>query len=129
MNDHAGGYTELPRTAYLDNTLRRARAAAEHRSHRYVTPEHLLLALADDPDAVRLLNTVGADIAVIRTAVADIVNHRMGALAVPDGRAPSFSYKFDTLFLSASEDALRAGRREVDGALTLIAVAKDPESA
>jgi neural Wiskott-Aldrich syndrome protein len=128
MNDHSSGYTELPRTAYLDNTLRRARAAAEHRSHRYVTVEHLLLALADDPDAVRLLNTVGADVAVIRTAVSDIVNHRMASLAVPDARPPSFSYKFDTLFLSASEDALRAGRREVNGALIIIAVAKDPES-
>jgi neural Wiskott-Aldrich syndrome protein len=128
MNDHSAGYTELPRTAYLDHTLRRARTAAEQRSHRYVTPEHLLLALVDDPDAVELLTAVDADIAVIRTSVADIVNHRMSALAVPDGRPPSFSYKFDTLFLTASEDALRAGRREVDGALALIAVAKDPES-
>src|SRR6516164_731966 len=109
MNDHSAGYAELPRTAYLEHTLRRARTAAEQRSHRYVTPEHLLLALVDDPDAVQLLQAVDADIAVIRTAVADTVNHRMSALAVPDGRPPSFSYKFDTLFLSASEDALRSG--------------------
>jgi hypothetical protein len=128
MNDHSAGYAELPRTAYLDHTLRRARTVAEQRSHRYVTPEHLLLALVDDPNAVQLLNAVNADIAVIHAAVADTVNHRMAALAVPDGRPPSFSYKFDTLFLSASEDALRAGRREVDGALALIAIAKDPES-
>jgi neural Wiskott-Aldrich syndrome protein len=128
MNDHSAGYAELPRTAYLDHTLRRARTVAEQRSHRYVTPEHLLLALVDDPDAVELLSAVNADIAMIRAAVADTVNHRMAALAVPDGRPPSFSYKFDTLFLNASEDALRAGRREVDGGLALIAVAKDPES-
>jgi neural Wiskott-Aldrich syndrome protein len=128
MNDHSAGYAELPRTPYLENTLRRARTAAEQRSHRYVTPEHLLLALVDDPDAIELLRAVDADIAVIRTAVADTVNHRMAALAVPDGRPPSFSYKFDTLFLNASDDALRTGRREVDGAFALISVAKDQES-
>jgi hypothetical protein len=127
MNDHSAGYAELPRTAYLENTLRRARTAAEQRAHRYVTPEHLLLALVDDPDAVQLLKAVDADIAVIRTAVADTVNHRMAALAVPDGRPPSFSYKFDALFQSASDDALRTGRKEVDGAFALIALAKDPE--
>ncbi len=128
MSEYSTGFTELPRSAYLDNTLRRARSAAEQRSHRYVTLEHLLMALLDDPDALRLLNSAGADIPVIHTAAADTVNHRMAALAVPDGRAPSFSYKFDSLFLGASEEAMRIGRREVDGALALLAVAKDTES-
>ncbi|MGO9173001.1 MAG: Clp protease N-terminal domain-containing protein [Rhodomicrobium sp.] len=128
MNDHSAGYTELPRTAYLDHTLRRARTAAEQRSHRYVTLEHLLLALLDDPDALKLLRTVGADVAVIQTAVAGAVNNRMSTLVDPTGRPPSFSYKFDSLFPGASEDALRAARREICGALALIAIAKDPDS-
>jgi hypothetical protein len=128
MNDHSAGYAELPRTAYLDHTLRRARTAAEQRSHRYVTLEHLLLALLDDPDAVKLLRVVGADIAVIQSTVGDAVNNRMGSLAVPDGRPPSFSYKFDTLFLGASEDAVRIGCPSIDGALALVAIAKDPDS-
>lgn len=128
MNDHSATYTELPRTAYLDHSLRRARAAAEQRTHRYVTLEHLLLALLDDPDAVRLLQGMGADLAVIRSTIADAVNNRMGSLAVPDGRVPSFSYKFDSLFVGASEDAIKIGRTSIDGALALIAVAKDPDS-
>ncbi|MBT3071835.1 hypothetical protein KKP04_13260 [Rhodomicrobium sp. Az07] len=128
MNDHSAATVELPRTAYLDHTLRRARSAAEQRSHRYVTLEHLLFTLLDDPDASRLLSTVGADVAVIRATITDTVNNRMGSLAVPDGRAPNFSYKFDTLFISASQDAARAGRHEIDGALALLAVAREPES-
>jgi hypothetical protein len=128
MNDQSAAYVELPRTAYLDHTLRRARTAAEQRSHRYVTLEHLLLALLDDPDATRLLQAAGADVSVIRARVADTVNNRMASLVVPDGRAPAFSYKFDALFAGASRDAIRIGRKEVDGALALIGVAKDPES-
>ncbi len=128
MNDHSAGYVELPRTAYLDHTLRRARTAAGQRSHRYVTLEHFLLALLDDPDALMLLQTAGADIAGIQSTIADAVNNRMASLVVPDGQPPSFSYKFDTLFLAASDDAIRAGRRDIDGGIALIAVAKDTES-
>jgi hypothetical protein len=128
MNGQSIAYAELPRTAYLDHTLRRARTAAEQRSHRYVTLEHLLLALLDDPDATRLLQAAGADVSLIRVRVADTVNNRMAPLVVPDGRTPAFSYKFDSLFAGAAADAIRFGRKVVDGALVLIAVAREQES-
>ncbi len=129
MNEQPAGHEEeLPRTAYLDHTLRRARTAAEQRSHRYVALEHLLLALLDDPDAARLLQSTGADVAVIHSTVSDAVNNRMASLVAPDARAPSFSYRFDPVFVSAAQDAKRLGRREIDGALALIAIAKDAES-
>ena len=128
MNEHSAGPEELPRTTYLDHTLRRARTAAEQRSHRHVTLEHLLLALLDDPDAGRLLQMTGADVAVIHSTVADAINNRMTSLVAPDGRQASFSYRFDWLFQCANEDARGMGRREVDGAFVLIAIAKDAES-
>lgn len=128
MTEQSQGHQELPRTAYLDHTLRRARTAAEQRSHRYVTLEHLLLTLLDDPDAARLLQIAGADVAAIYGSVADAVNNRMASLAAPDGRQPSFNYRFDMLFQCANEDAMRLGRREIDGALALVAIAKDAES-
>ena len=98
MNEQSAGHEELPRTPYLDHTLRRARTAAEQRSHRYVTLEHLLLALLDDPDAAKLLQVTGADVAAIRSIAADAVNNRMASLVGPGGRQPSFSYRFDSLF-------------------------------
>jgi neural Wiskott-Aldrich syndrome protein len=129
MSDQSLAYAEeLPRTAYLNHTLRRARTAAEQRSHRYVTLEHLLLALLDDPDAAKLLQAAGADVSVIRVKVEDAVNNRMAPLVVPDGRTPAFSYKFDSLFAGACQNAIRIGRNEVDGALALIAVAREPEN-
>lgn len=128
MNDISASHAELPRSGYFNNSLRRARTAAEQRSHRYVTLEHLLYALLDDPDALSLLETMGADIATIRSATSDAINNRMSSLVVPDGRPPSFSYKFDSLMLSATDDAVRLGRREIDGALAVIAIAKDPEN-
>jgi hypothetical protein len=128
MNDHNAGSVEFPRSAYLENTLRRARAAAEQRSHRYVTLEHLLFALMDDPDAVRLIQALGAGLASIKAAASDTVNNKLSSLAVPGERSPSFSYKFDGLFQAVSDDAIRLGRREIDGGLALIAIVKDRES-
>lgn len=65
MTGRSEGYLALPYSSYLHTTVRRARALSERRSHRYVTLEHLLLALMDDPDARRLLGAVGADAATI----------------------------------------------------------------
>ena len=127
MNDHSAGYAELPRTAYLDHTLRRAWNAAQQRSHRYVTLEHLLLALLDDPDATELLQAVDADIPIIQSSVATAINNNT-ALVAPGATAPAFSYKFDNLFAGAFEDAVRAGRKEIDGAFVLVGVAKHPDS-
>jgi neural Wiskott-Aldrich syndrome protein len=128
MNEQSAGHEELPRTPYLDHTLRRARTAAEQRSHRYVTLEHLLLALLDDPDAAKLLQVTGADVAAIRSIAADAVNNRMASLVGPGGQQPSFSYRFASLFQCANENAKGLGRREIDGASALIAIAKDLES-
>ncbi len=125
MSDQSAVRAELPRTAYLDHTLRRARSAAEQRSHKYVTLEHLLLALLDDPDATKAMEAAGADIAVIRSIVTDAVNNRMAALVAPDGRAPNFSYRFNSLFANASAEAERIGRSSIDGALAIIAVARE----
>jgi hypothetical protein len=127
MNEQSAGHDELPRTPYLDHTLRRARTAAEQRSHRFVTLEHLLLALLDDPDAAKLLQVTGADVAAIRSIVADAVNNRMASLVGPGGQ-PGFSYRFDSLFQCANENAKGLGRREIDGGSALIAIAKDTES-
>jgi hypothetical protein len=128
MNDNAGPYPDLPKSALLWHTVRRARTIAEQRSHRYVMLEHLLLALLDDADAQALLASMKIDSTAIRAEITDVINQRMATLVAPGGLAPSFSYKFDLATQTASQEALRMGRGEINGALVLIAVAKDPES-
>jgi hypothetical protein len=128
MSDIAANSVELPRSAYFTHTLRRARTAAEQRSHRYVMLEHLLLALLDDPDAQRALKLSGADASSLRVAIADAVNHRMATLVSPGNAIPSFSYKFEFVMQTASNDAARMKRREVDGCFVTIALAKEGRS-
>ena len=53
-------------SADLRKTLNAAIADTQRRRHEYVTLEHLLLALLDDPSARKVLQACRADIAVSR---------------------------------------------------------------
>ena len=92
----------------LANTIGRAISAAEQRSHRYVTLEHLLLALLDDPDAQALLEGARADMRGLRSAAAETVNHNLATLYTPGEFDLRASYKVERA-------AIRLGRCAADG--------------
>jgi ATP-dependent Clp protease ATP-binding subunit ClpA len=50
----------------LEQTLHRALAAANQRSHEYATLEHLLLALIEDQDAMAVLRSCGISLTQLR---------------------------------------------------------------
>lgn len=53
----------------LNQSLSRAIAQAEQQSYTCATPEHVLLALIDDPDAVPVMRACNVDLEKLRTAV------------------------------------------------------------
>ena len=124
----SGFSTDLPQSAYLSLSIRRAISAAQQRSHRYVTLEHLLLALLDDPDALRLLEAVSADISAIRMSVADTVNRNLATLYTPGEFDLRASYKVERVLQSASDDADRLGCTEVDAAFVLAGLSRESEN-
>jgi hypothetical protein len=124
----SGFSTDLPQSAYLSLSIRRAISAAQQRSHRYVTLEHLLLALLDDPDAQRLMEAVGADIAAIRMSVADTVNRNLATLYTPGEFDLRASYKVERVLQSASDDADRLGCTEVDAAFVLAGLSRESDN-
>jgi hypothetical protein len=120
--------TDLPQSAYLAHTIRRALSAAQQRSHRYVTLEHLLLALLDDPDALALMEVARTDVAALRGAITDTVNHNLATLYTPGVFEPRASYKVERALQSASDDARRMGCAEVDGAFAAVALFHETDS-
>jgi hypothetical protein len=124
----SGFSTDLPQSAYLSLSIRRAISAAQQRSHRYVTLEHLLLALLDDPDAQGLLEAVGADIPAIRMSVADTVNRNLATLYTPGEFDLRASYKVERVLQSASDDADRLGCTEVDAAFVLAGLSRESDN-
>ncbi len=128
MAETSGFVTDLPQSAYLSLSMRRAISAAQQRSHRYVTLEHLLLALLDDPDALALLEAVRADISAIKTSAADTVNRNLVTLYTPGQFDLRASYKVERVLQTASDDADRLSCPEVDAAFVLAALSREGDN-
>jgi hypothetical protein len=120
--------TDLPQSAYLSLSIRRAVSAAQQRSHRYVTLEHLLLSLLDDPDALALLEAVRADIPAIKVNAADTVNRNLATLYTPGQFDLRASYKVERVLQTASDDADRLNCQEVDAAFVLAAISRESDN-
>lgn len=127
MNDTAGLSAAAPQSPVLTMTLRRAAAFAQQRSHRYVTLEHLLLALMDDQDAALLLRDVNADIESLRARAADVVNRFLSTLYAPGNTDLRPSYKLDRILQVATSDAGKS-YGEVDGAFVIAALTTESDS-
>ncbi len=128
MAETSGFATDLQQSAYLGATVRRAISAAQQRSHRYVTLEHLLFALMDDPDAFSLLEGLRVDIAAIKASIADTVNRNLATLYTPGEFDLRASYKVERVLQTASDDARRLNCIEVDGSFVLAALAREIDS-
>jgi ATP-dependent Clp protease ATP-binding subunit ClpA len=64
----------------LQEALRRAFMAAEQQRHEFVTLEHVLLGLLDDPTVVDVLRSCGADMKRLRTALLEFLGSSMEKL-------------------------------------------------
>lgn len=127
MNDASGLTSAAPQSPVLAMTLRRAAAYAQQRSHRYVTLEHLLLALMDDQDAVLVLRSVNTDIEPLRARAADVVNRFLSTLYAPGNTDLRPSYKLDRILQVAASDAGKS-YGEVDGAFVVAALTAESDS-
>lgn len=126
MNEAAGLTEDVPNSPYFAHTLRRAIALAERNSHRLATPEHLLMALLDDPDAKAMLDGVQADTVSLRMKLTEVISRQMNALHAP-GVELQPSLEFDRVLRAAGDLASRSPRGERDGAFVLAALSWEPE--
>jgi ATP-dependent Clp protease adapter protein ClpS len=104
----------------LDQSLRRAAALAERWRQECTTPEHLLLALTDDPDAARVMQACNVDLQKLRDAI-------LASLSpLPDGTVPLTSQSFEADLQRAAVHADSIGREEISGAHVLVAMLTGP---
>jgi hypothetical protein len=120
--------TDLPQSSYLSLSIKRAISAAQQRSHSYVTLEHLLLALLDDPAATAILEGVRADIPTIRRSISETVNHNLATIYTPGEFDLHASYKVERVLQTASDDADRLNCEELDAAFVLAALSRETEN-
>ena len=69
----------------LRETIESAISAARTAHHEYVTLEHLLLALCDDPMASKVLQAVGADLEALARELGDFLSQQSAIVPAQEG--------------------------------------------
>jgi hypothetical protein len=112
----------------LDSTLHRTLACANLRDHEYMTLEHLLLALVDDPDAAAVMKACGVDLAALKRHLADYVDIQLKTLVIDGGHDTKPTAAFQRVVQRAVLHIQQSGGETVTGAQLLIAIFLETES-
>ncbi|RDI96530.1 ATP-dependent Clp protease ATP-binding subunit ClpA [Meiothermus sp. QL-1] len=116
---------ETPLTPSLEKSIRRALELALSNEHEYAGLEHLLLALLDDPDAKRVLLSVGVDLAHLRMMLEESLRQFE---RIPGAR-PEPTTAFQRVIQRAVLQMRSAGRDQANGANVLVALMDERQSA
>lgn len=106
----------------LEITLNTAFAQAREKRYEFITVEHLLLALLDDPDANAVLRSCGANIERLRVGLGIYIDQtpESGSKNARGDVQPNLS--FQRVLQRAIYQAQSTGRNEVTGANVLAAI-------
>lgn len=112
----------------LEVTINSAFARAKEKRHEFMTVEHLLLALIDNPEAAEVLIACGADLQRLRTGLGIFVDETTPH--IPSGRELNIqpTLGFQRVLQRAVFQAQSAGKGEVTGANVLAAIFGEQES-
>ena len=109
-------------SAALAATLDRARVHARACRHSHATLEHLLLALAEDADAVAVLQNCDVDLGVLRESLTGYIDTGLNHLLTAREAAPEQTAAFQRVTQAAGMQAWERGRAATTGADILAAL-------
>lgn len=112
----------------LEQTLHRALALANEKRHEYATLEHLLLALANDPDSMAVLRSCGIDLDELSASLTHYIENDLSSLINTDIDESKPTNAFQRVLQRAAIHVQSSGREEVTGANVLIALFSERES-
>jgi ATP-dependent Clp protease ATP-binding subunit ClpA len=101
---------------------------AVSRRHAYLTLEHLLYALAHDPDGERILAACGADLSLLRRTVADSLDDTVEALPRGQEREPEQTTAFRRALQAAVLHVQSAQRQEAQVGDLIAAILQQPQT-
>ncbi len=113
----------------LEQTLNEAFRGARTKRHEFMTVEHLLLALLDNNDAIRVLKACGADIGGLRGDLVEFVDATTPLIpADEEDRDTQPTLGFQRVLQRAVFHVQSSGKSEVTGANVLVAIFSEQES-
>ena len=112
----------------LEVTLNMAFKDAREQRHEFMTVEHLLLALLDNPTAAKVLRACGADINELRKQLKDFIKDNAPLLPEDEDRDTQPTLGFQRVLQRAVFHVQSSGKKEVNGANVLVAIFGERES-
>jgi ATP-dependent Clp protease ATP-binding subunit ClpA len=115
-------------SAALELVLTVAYREAVSRRHAYLTIEHLLYALAHDPDGERILGACGADLARLRHELDVYLDESIEQVRRGDKREPEQTAAFRRVLQTAVLHVQSAQRQEVEAGDICAAILQQPNT-
>ncbi|MDC9497493.1 MULTISPECIES: ATP-dependent Clp protease ATP-binding subunit ClpA [unclassified Pseudoalteromonas] len=113
----------------LELTLNAAFREARTRRHEFMTVEHLLLALLDNPSAGEALNACGVDISGLKTELLEFIDETTPVIPdLEEERETQPTLGFQRVLQRAVFHVQSSGKNEVTGVNVLVAIFSEQES-
>ncbi len=112
----------------LEFTLTQAFHQAREQRHEYMTVEHLLLSLLDNPSAAKVLRACGADEGRLRADISLFIQETIPLIPEGDKRETQPTIGFQRVLQRAVFHVQSAGKKEVTGANVLVALFGEQDS-
>ncbi|MCK5649368.1 MAG: ATP-dependent Clp protease ATP-binding subunit ClpA, partial [Gammaproteobacteria bacterium] len=112
----------------LEFTLNLAFKEAREKRHEFMTVEHLLLALLDNPAAAEVLKACTVDLIQLRNELMIFLDETTPVLSEIDERDTQPTLGFQRVLQRAIFQAQSSGKKEVNGANVLVAIFNEQES-
>lgn len=112
----------------LEITINNAFERARDKRHEFITVEHLLLALLDNPDAVEVLVACGADLNRLKIGLGIFVDETTPLLPAGNDSDIQPTLGFQRVLQRSIIQVQTAGKSEVTGANVLVAIFGEQES-
>ncbi len=113
----------------LEQAIHAALAQANARKHEFATLEHLLLALLEEPDALRVLQACSVDVEELRGSLVEYIDEDLSTLVTDiEGSEAVPTAAFQRVIQRAAIHVQSSGRTEVTGANVLVAIFAERES-
>ncbi len=112
----------------LEFTLNLAFKEAQEKKHEFITIEHLLLALLDNPAAADVLRACGANLDELRSELTRFIDSNTPELAAEDIRDVQPTLGFQRVMQRTLFHVQAAGKEEATGANVLVAIFNEQES-
>ncbi|MBU2871304.1 ATP-dependent Clp protease ATP-binding subunit ClpA [Colwellia sp. E2M01] len=113
----------------LEVSLNLAFRQAKESRHEFMTVEHLLLALLDNPSAIEVLGACGADLITLRKSLLDFIGETTPTIPTgEEDRETQPTLGFQRVLQRAVFHVQSSGKSEVSGANVLVAIFSEQES-